>query len=50
MHGSYTITNKDIKQHVEQYKELIINLRDEKYQANEFLNIEYANELTNKHV
>ena len=49
VHGSYTITDDETEQHAEQYKTLITALRDEKFDKNDFLTIEYANELTEKH-
>lgn len=50
VHGSYTISKKGTERYAEQYRKLIINLRDEKYSNKEFLDIEYANELIEKHV
>lgn len=50
VHGSYTISENETEHYAEQYKKLIINLRDEKYDRNDFLTTEYANELTEKHV
>lgn len=50
VHGSYTISEDAVKQYAKQYKKLIKNIRDEKYDKNEFLNIEYANELIEKNV
>jgi glutathione-regulated potassium-efflux system ancillary protein KefG len=50
VHGSYTISEDEAGQYAEQYKNLIIGLRDEKYSKNDFLGVEYANELTKKHV
>jgi len=50
VHGSYTILKDETEQYAEQYKNLLINLRDEKYNRNDFLTAEYANELTGKHV
>ncbi len=49
VHGSYTISEEEAEVYAEQYKNLIINLRDEKYSKNDFLAVEYANELTGKH-
>lgn len=50
VHGSYTIDQDDAEEYSEQYKNLIINLRDEKYTETDFQTVEYANELTDKHV
>lgn len=50
VHGSYTIDQDDAEEYSEQYKNLIINLRDEKYNETDFRKVEYANELTEKHV
>lgn len=50
VHGTYHIKEDETIQYAEQYKNLIINLRDEKYDRNDFLTTEYANELTAKHV
>ena len=48
-HGTYSISDAEAEHHVEQYKTLITNLRDEKYTGNDFVTVEYANELTEKH-
>ena len=50
VYGSNTNSKDETKKHAEQYKKLIINLRDEKYKRDDFLTVEYANELTVKHV
>lgn len=50
VHGSYTIKEDETRHYAEQYKNLIMNLRDEKYDRNDFFTFEYANELTAKHV
>lgn len=46
VHGSYTMSTEEIERYAFQYKNLIINLRDEKYSEIDFDTIEYINELT----
>ena len=46
IHGAYNIPDEDTGHFAEQYRKLIINLRDEKYNRDDFLKVEYANELT----
>lgn len=46
VHGSYTMSTEEIERYAFQYKNLIINLRDEKYSESDFDTIEYINELT----
>ncbi len=49
VHGSYTITDGQIDEYAEKYKNLIVNLRDEKYSETDFRSVEYANELNDKY-
>ncbi len=50
VHGSYTLPDETTQEYAQLYKKLIINLRDENYSRNDLKTVEYANELTEKHV
>ena len=50
IHGSHTLSNEDLKIHAKSYKRLIVSLRDEEFDSQEFESIEYINHLTEKHV
>ena len=50
VHGSHTISDEEIDSFATQYKQLLINLRDEKYAESDFRGIEYLNELTERYV
>lgn len=45
IHGSHTITDVEIDQHVEQYIQLLTDLRDEKLETSSLATIEYLNDL-----
>ena len=50
VHGSHTISNKEIENHTQMYHDLIVMLRDEKIDLSELLSKEYSNDLFGKHV
>ncbi|MCG6187046.1 glutathione-regulated potassium-efflux system oxidoreductase KefF [Maribellus maritimus] len=45
VHGSYTIPPEEINNYAEQYKKLILSLRDEKLDRKKINSVEYLNEL-----
>lgn len=45
IHGSHTITDVEIDQHVEQYIQLLTDLRDEKLETSSLATVEYLNDL-----
>jgi glutathione-regulated potassium-efflux system ancillary protein KefG len=50
VHGSHTISNKEIKHHSELYRKLIEGFRDESIDQDELLTMEYANDIFREHV
>jgi glutathione-regulated potassium-efflux system ancillary protein KefG len=45
VHGSHTITDVEIDQHVKQYIQLLTDLRDEKLETSSLTTVEYLNDL-----
>ncbi len=45
IHGSHTITEAEINQHVKQYVQLLTDLRDEKLETSSLGTVEYLNDL-----
>lgn len=45
IHGSHTITKEDIKKHSEDYRQMIVALRDDKYLEDSFQKTEYMNHI-----
>lgn len=45
IHGSHTLTEQDLKKHLNLYRKLMISLRDEKLNEPEFVASEYINDL-----
>lgn len=50
VHGSHTTTGKDLKTHVNDYKKLIIALRDEKFDTKKLMKTEYINPIIPQNV
>lgn len=46
-HGAHTITNKELDEQVENYKNVLSLLRDEKLVKRDFENIQYMNQIVN---
>lgn len=46
IHGSHTISDKDLEQHTVNYHQMILALRDNKYSDQSFQKAEYINHLT----
>ncbi len=49
VHGSHTLSEADLKKHSDDYRKLMILLRDEKYNETAFTNIEYSNSIIENH-
>lgn len=49
VHGSHTLTAEKLQQHCNNYRELLIGLRDGKYNETLFANAEYMNDIIEDH-
>ncbi len=50
VHGSHTISQEQLQEYTQKYRELLLGLRDEKINLNELCSKEYANDLNSKNV
>jgi len=50
IHGSHTLSEKDLEKHTKLYKKLIVSLRDEKLKESAFDSVKYINGLIDKDV